>query len=451
MNNGLGYRLFKTYIRFFHNTVYYRKQYCLDAGNIPENGPLMIVSDHQNSLNDALAMLLAVPPRNGRKIRIVSRADVFRPGVKRALRWLGILPAFRLAYEGAESLSANLETFTEAERELLSDGTLIIYPEAGHQDRHWLGTFSLGYLRLLFGAAEKTGFRKDFFILPSCNHYSDYFNIREDVLIRFGTPISIAPYYELYKTKPRTAQRQVNEAVRKQISAMMLDITDAENYDAIDFLRRNTFGIHYAGALGCDPQKLPEKLAADKQLFAALEALKATQKEVLLNLYNKVKTLSALLQRKRIPEQALERRPSLGTLFSDGLLLLAGLPAFLFACIPNILVYAIPNLINARIKDRMFHASFRIGLSLLVTIPVFYPLTALLTWALTRSWPLALLHLACLPFLAVFAWKYAGKLKQWRQDIRLMKLYRKGELNEITDLRTHIHASLSRLLKHTHN
>ncbi len=447
MKNGLGFKIFKGYIRFFHNVVYYRKHYWLDTDNIPEKGPLMIVSDHQNSLNDALGMLLAINNRKDKKLRIVARADVFRPGVKKALRWLGILPAFRLSYEGEEALSNNDGTFSEAEEELMNDGTLIIYPEAGHQDKHWLGKFSLGYLRLLFQAAEKTNFKKELFILPSCNHYSDYFDVGEDILIKFGTPISIAPYYELYKTKPRTAQRQVNAVVREQISNMMLNITDLENYDDIDYLRRNTYGIKYAKQKGYDPDNLSEKLLADKQFFAALEKQKETNEEEIIHIYNKTRKLEEQVKQMKLRESNFEKSDNLFTQMVKGLLLLIFFPLFVFACIPNIIIYYAPNIINSRIEDKMFYGSFKLGMSVLITIPILYPLTFILTWIISKSILIALIHLVSLPFLAIFAWNFAKEFKQWKEDLRFRRLLMKGKLNDIFASRTQLYESLDRLLK----
>ena len=173
---GIGYRLFRMYVRIMHNCNYYRKAVYLGRENIPQNCPMLIVSNHQNSLNDALAMFFAINSRKGRKWRAITRADAFDiPFLGMIMHWLGLLPAFRLSY-GIENLSKNAHAFDEAADELLVDGTVIIYPEAGHQDKRWLGKFTSGYLKLIFKAIEKDNFEKEMLILPSCNHYSDYFD-----------------------------------------------------------------------------------------------------------------------------------------------------------------------------------------------------------------------------------------------------------------------------------
>ena len=67
-----AYKALKAYIRFMVEKVYYRKSHYLDVGNLPEDGtPILIVSNHQNCLNDAVGIYLGVnlfilaPPPDG--------------------------------------------------------------------------------------------------------------------------------------------------------------------------------------------------------------------------------------------------------------------------------------------------------------------------------------------------------------------------------------------------
>lgn len=444
---GVGFKLFSRYLRFFHNVIYYRKVYWINTENIPEEGPLMIVSDHQNCLSDALALLMAIfRSRKKRQHRILSRADVFKPIVSKPLRWLGIMPAFRMEYDGAETLSNNTDTFNESEEELLQDGTLIIYPEAGHQDKRWLGTFSYGYTRLIFNAAAKGNFEKEMFILPSCNHYSDYFNPREDVLIKFGTPISLAPFYELYKTKPRTAQRQVNALVREQISSMMLDITDLENYEAIDYIR-NTYGNGYARKKGSDPDKLPEKLLADKQLFAALQTEKEEDEERVTTIYNDARRLEQETKRLKINDADFEKRTSVGKLFLQGIGLLLLSPLFLLACITYVPIHYAPRIPTRKLTDMMFYSGIYFAFSILISIPIMYAVTFALVWIVTKSALIALIYLICLPFLGIFAGTFLKYIKRWWSTLRFRSLLKQGKLSELSLLRDRMFASIDELLK----
>lgn len=210
---GKGYQWYKHYARFMNRHLMYRVEY-IGKENLPALGePCMIVSNHQNCANDPLNLLLGL--ENESHPYVIARGKVFswHKLITKFFLWLGMLPAFRLDFEGQESLSKNAETIRISGGKMLEGNRLIMYPEGTHQDKHWLGDFSFGYTRLAFETAARDGFAHNIKIVPSAHHYADYFEPGVDVVIRFGQPISLSDYYELYKTKPRTAQRQVNEVV----------------------------------------------------------------------------------------------------------------------------------------------------------------------------------------------------------------------------------------------
>ena len=63
-NMPVLYRWFKAYVRFLTEKIYYKKVYYLNTENVPEDGtPLLVVSDHQNAMNDALGVLLSIRDR----------------------------------------------------------------------------------------------------------------------------------------------------------------------------------------------------------------------------------------------------------------------------------------------------------------------------------------------------------------------------------------------------
>lgn len=169
---GKGYQWYKHYARFMNRHLMYRVEY-IGKESLPALGePCMIVSNHQNCANDPLNLLLGL--ENESHPNVIARGNVFswHKLITKFFLWLGMLPAFRLDFEGQESLSKNAETI-----------------------------------------AARDGFAHNIKIVPNAHHYADYFEPGVDVVIRFGQPISLSDYYELYKTKPRTAQRQVNEVV----------------------------------------------------------------------------------------------------------------------------------------------------------------------------------------------------------------------------------------------
>ena len=443
---GIAYRIFKFYIRFFINRIYYRRTYSLNTDHIPAAGtPLMIVSNHQNCLNDPLGILMSI---RDRKPYFIMRADVFayHPLLNKFFRAIGLLPAFRIDYEGEESLQKNKDTFLMSEYELVNGNTLMMFPEAGHQDKHWLGDFSLGYTKMVFEAAALDNFQTEIFILPSCNHYSDYFRLREQMLVKYGVPISVKPFYELYRSKPRTAQRQVSALVRKQIEDLMLDIRDLDHYEAIDFIRNSTYGKKFATFHHYDEEKLPDRLLADRLLVAGLEQSKANGKgDVLTKIYADTLILKEEINGMKINDSLFDRCPSWGAVTGFLFLSLLFFPLWVFALWPNVLNLIVPTILINRMKDKMFYGTFVLTLSVLITIPLLYTLAFGLTWVFTNVW-VALIHLISLPFMILLTWYYRMFVKKTMQALRFRIHYKTNKMNDLRRLRDGIHARLNELL-----
>ena len=442
---GCLYHMFKAYVRFLHDKIYYKETYVVNPEAVPADGtPCLIASNHQNCMNDPLGLVTSF---RDRKLHVITRADVFMvsPVADKFLRAIGLLPAFRLDYEGESALGKNAETFRASEQALIDGKTLLMYPEAGHQDKRWLGTFSFGYTKMAFEAAELGNFEKEVFILPACNHYSHYFGMRNRMLVKFGTPISLQPYYELYKTKPRTAQREVNKLVREQISNLMLDIRDLDNYQAIDFIR-TTYGTDYAKAKGIDPNDLPERLLVDKELVAKLDEAKNNDEAGVNELYKEARLLKQGIDELGITDDHLKQGVNPVTLGFKLLLLLMLLPLWIFSWWPSMPIYWIPmSIFKAKMKDPMFEGTLLYGSAVLFTIPLFSLIT-LLVVGINSGWLSALIYVALFPLLMLFCWKYTVCAKRAFQSLQC--LLKPASVDKLKQMRNRLHEKLNQIIKH---
>lgn len=441
---GCLYHMFKAYVRFLHDKIYYKETYVVNPEAVPADGtPCLIASNHQNCMNDPLGLVTSF---RDRKLHVITRADVFMvsPVADKFLRAIGLLPAFRLDYEGESALGKNAETFRASEQALIDGKTLLMYPEAGHQDKRWLGTFSFGYTKMAFEAAELGNFEKEVFILPACNHYSHYFGMRNRMLVKFGTPISLQPYYELYKTKPRTAQREVNKLVREQISGLMLDIRDLDNYDAIDFVR-TTYGIDYAKKHGIDPDDLPNRLLSDKELVAQLADAKSADENGMNQLYQEARDLKQGIEKLGITDAHLKFSVNPITLGFQLLMLLILFPLWVFSWWPSMLVYWIPmSIFKAKMKDPMFEGTLLFGSAALFTLPLFSLIT-LLVIGFNSGWVPALIYVALFPIILLFCWKYATLGKKTLQTLKC--LMAPSAVEKLKQMRKRLQKKLNEIIK----
>ena len=433
---GIGYRVFKHYVRFLHSRVFYKKVYYIGKENIPEQGvPVVFASNHQNCACDPLLLLLGL--ENESHPYVVARGDVFgkSPIADKFFNWLGLVPAFRLNFDGAEALQKNEAMLATTEQKLLEGNRLIIFPEGGHQDKHYLGEFSFGYTRLAFQAAEKANFEKDIVIVPCCNHYSDYFEVKTEALYRFGEPVHLQSYYELYKTKPRTAQREVNKIVRQRIQAMMLDVQDVENYDVVEFLmekgarltdeRRISIDSENSNTKVISPsswvrytsskQPLPVRLAAEKAVVAALAKEKAEQPEVFEARCKEVRNILAECKKRHLDYRNLHKG-NVWRALGYTLLSLLILPVWIVSLWPNLLLYTLPLMFLK--TDKMFTNTWRLILAVVVGVPFFLLLTLFVAGFGFGWWWQALAWILLYPLtvdIAWYGWKHLQRtVQEWK-------------------------------------
>ncbi len=404
-NRGWAARMLRRYLSFVNHPVYFRRIYTPGRERMPKDGtPVVLVSNHQNCLIDPLALVFIL---SDRKPRFLARASVFKhPLLDKIIRGLGALPTYRAKFDGVKGVAKNKGTLEEVAKSLSHGETVVLYPEGQHQNKRWLGAFSQAYLKMAFGAAEEFGFEREVYVMPTANHYSHYRLPREDMMILFGEPVALSPYYEEYKEDPRGVMSKVNDVVRGQIESMMLNVEDLDHYEAIDFLREGSFGREWALSKGLNPDLLPEKLEADKMLVASLKDATEKNPEEMDRLFGDVVKIKRQIGKHDLREWLFDGGCSVGGLVLRILLLLLGLPLFGSAMAATWFVFLAPLLVNRFfVKDRQFRGSINLAVTLLVSYPLcgLVPVIVMLCGGALLQ---ALGYLVAFPLLIIYASNY---------------------------------------------
>ena len=439
-------KAFRAYIQYVNSGLYFRKEHVLGLENVPTNGtPVVVVANHQNCLNDPLCVCLQLTDR---RMNFLARANVFKnPIANKALRAMGLLPAYRMGYEHFKDINKNQETISDACNALTDGETVMLYPEAGHQDKRWLGVFKLGYLRIAFGAAEKMEFKQDVMILPSCNHYSNYFHARTDMMIKFGKPISLMPYYERYQQAPRETMVEINKMVRAEIQEMMLHIEDLEHYEQIDFLRENGYGKKYALEHGFNFNYLPSRLLSDQKLVDALQTASKEHPEEMEEVYKDTSTFIDGLKKYNIRDWLFAKNPGVEAAVLRGLGLLILLPLFIASIIPTGLLYIIPKIfLKKMIKDQMFYSTFNVAVSVFVSVPLCLIIPTILLWIFAGFW-WALGYFVAFPLMFILSWNYLRLFWKFIGACNFVARKNRKGIKELKKLRKSIFSRLDKLIK----
>ena len=201
------YDLLMAYLRVAHNVIYYRKFRVVNPENIPPKGtPTLVIANHQNGMMDAMAILHALYGHDRRQPVFIARGDIFKKdAVAKALRFLKILPVFRTRDGGRSDIEKDLAIFNHAAQILQKGRSLVIFPEAGHQQGHYMNTFKKGFSRIAFTAEEINDYKLNLRILPLNVHYANYFEAREDLTVTCGKPFTFEEFFDMYKETPNPA------------------------------------------------------------------------------------------------------------------------------------------------------------------------------------------------------------------------------------------------------
>lgn len=404
----ITYYTFKGYIKLIHDTLLLRHRYVEGMEHLPKPGERFIIAcNHQNTGNDPLNIVFALPFE--RRTCALARANLFeiKPWITSFLKWVGMVPAFRMDWEGAEGLRGNDASFAQV-AERINDGfPLMIFPQAGHTQGHYLGRFTTGTVRIAMNAAQQNGWQEDVKILPTALVYSDFFDVQTDVMWRLAPAISMKPYYEEYQQHPAKAMRLITHQMHDTIQQMMLDEGE-EDYAERDFLRLSSLNVEHR-----ERYTLPQLLERDQAFIDRLTA-HPQYHEIIA----KAKDLRQALQEVGVPEPILAEGPSAARCTLQGIGLLLLLPLWVACLWPHLLCYLIPFPLLK--TDRMFTNTYRYVLSTLVI----YPLTAIATilvlgLCLGLWWQGVIWALLLIPT-GKFAWWYYCLLRRWAARMRML-------------------------------
>jgi len=429
------YNFFLPYIKFTHNKLYYKKIYVIGRENIPPKGsPSFFITNHQNGLMDPLAILCLF--KDNRQPVFIARGDIFKQDtIAKILRFLKILPTFRLRDGSLNDIRINNYSFEIASKALKNGATLAMYPEAGHQAGHFMTTFKKGFPRVAFAAEEYSDYKLGLQIIPASVHYKNYFHFRSELVITIGKPFTLQPYFELYKVEPNKAYLQLNEESRQRVKELTLDIDDEEYYQAIDLLR-NRWHTERLCVKNKNPNYLPDQLQEDLQIVRELQQLKKDDSEHYTQLMTDTQKYLAGLKQLKLRDWLIMNPPKSGILCLQSLLMLLLAPLAFASFIYNGLPYYFSNIFCKMVKDKMLYSSFHYAASAIISFPVWYIALFTTSWILTGCFWIALLQIVVAFGLLFFFYTYKVKWKKmcgaWRYII--LKWKKNKILNSLLEI-----------------
>lgn len=190
--------------------------------NIPKGKPVLLLSNHQNALLDALLIATSIKGY----AHYLTRAGVFKKAfVSKLLQSIQMIPVYRIR-DGYGNLTNNNAIFDTAAELLNNNKVVTIFPEGSHNLARRVRPLSKGFTRIIFNVLDKNP-DSDLQLVPIGLNFKNAKNCPDSAAIYFGKPLEAKVY--LSENKNDSIVK-----IKKDIHDAMLKLTThipVEDYD----------------------------------------------------------------------------------------------------------------------------------------------------------------------------------------------------------------------------
>lgn len=410
-DDSVLYSLIKPYVDHHTRRSFIRYK-VLGRENIPTDGACVFGSNHCNTLMDAMVLLAAT---KGKKV-FIARGDIFKnPTTANILKWIRILPIFRMRDGIGAVRDKNGDTISQAVDVLHDEVPLCLFPEATHRTKHSLRPLSKGIFHIALEANKQFGKEKPIYIVPVGLEYGDYFRFRSTVVVSFGKPINVTEYL---KGRENDNEAVIINELKALLTQRMSELIsfipdDDEDYEAI----WETIKVR-AGRNRRDP--VMQLLNNKKTIAEILDIKKEKPKELMDQFFDKAIRWEQCRKKERISVTTLSRvmKGKLRTwkTLLRTLLMLVGLPFFVAAATVTSPIWIVAYFILKNLKDKAFRNTVNFGVEL-----VLHPLitaTGMTLLFCMAPWEIAVIGSVFLYFSYVYFCDYCEFLRILMSDWR---------------------------------
>ncbi|MBF9255296.1 1-acyl-sn-glycerol-3-phosphate acyltransferase [Pontibacter sp. 172403-2] len=410
--------------------VFFRQLEVRRRDLMPQQGPLLIVSNHPNTFMDPVVIAAQLK----QPVYFIAKSTVFGSSVQNwLLRKMHLIPIHRRE-DNPEQPVSNEEAFAAIFKALAQQKTLIIFPEGNSFNERRLRKIKTGTARIALSATADTGL--DIQILPVGLNYTAPTRFRSSVFVNVGKPINVADYAEAYKTDGPAAVLALTEEIRQRLEKLTINTPTAEE----DELARNIEAI-YKEQLWDEVPPLAttyeKEFLLTKGIVRSINYFYRTQPERVAVIRQKLQNYMLQLHRLHLQDTLVGqgRKSVLWQFLRLTVYLVLGFPAYVFGLLHNYVPYIIPSKIaRAVTHEEEWHAPIMLTAGIF-TFPLAYTSEV---WLLSQVWQPAtaaiLLYLLSLPLSGFFALHYWSILKHTQGHWTLLRLFSKRQLL-VEDLR----------------
>ncbi|NOQ75358.1 MAG: hypothetical protein GQ574_25330 [Crocinitomix sp.] len=421
--------------------LFYRKSRSIN-GQRRFNAQTIFVCNHPSAFIDPLVAGNYQMP----VLYFVTRGDIFKWWLKPVTWACHMVPIFRKAEDGAESMDKNKNSFRYLRKVLMRKKSLILFGE-GYTDNTFIRSLKpikKGPARIGFDTMVECNWAEDIKVQAIGLNYSHPKHFRSDVVVSFGTPINLKEYKEIYEKNPSQAITKLTRAVQ---SSMQEQITYVDQKDLAPFVenlmiltRKGMNHFHHDATI-----PLLERHAYSKALATKVNETYDAEADYWKDLKGAVTTYFDKLKKANINENWVskyadnESKKTLTTI----LIFLLCLPLTLVGLVHQFIPYfIIKKFVESRFKRDVFWSGVKLLVgATLSTIYNFAFIFLFYAYVYPNYW-LAVAYFLIVPALSgLFAYMQINKLK----DAMAYKKANEKQLAELVPERKKILAEIEKM------
>ena len=402
-------------VRAFHRVS-------IAGGQVPSEGPVLLVANHPNSLLDPALVAMAAD----RPVRFLAKAPLFTdPAVGWLVRAAGAIPIFRPS-ENPGAAAQNEDAFRAVHTALAAGDAVGIFPEGTTHNAPSLAPLKTGAARMALGAAALVG--AAFPIIPVGLIFSEKELFRSPALGVIGTKV---PWDDLAPRGPQDAGavRELTRRIDAALRATTLNLEEWEDRPLIEAAEAIYAAEHEL------PPEPTARLARLHEATRTLARLRLEDPHVWRPLADDVDQHRHLLDALGLCPADLHRVPgwSAAARWTARRVALwaLGLPLLLFGTVLFWLPCRMPGWIVARLPiGQELRATYKTLIGFVAFTLWIMLLALLLAWAAGPSAGVA--GLIALPALAVATLRLSDRWNSTRATAkRFVQLRRRGALRSV--------------------
>jgi 1-acyl-sn-glycerol-3-phosphate acyltransferase len=329
--------------------VYFKKITVSGLENFPaEMIPVITTSNHPTGLMD----VFLVGYHLKRQVKFTVAGSLFKDKLQAAfLTGVGAIPLYRRK-DTPDEMDKNVESFENCFQELEAGGAIGFYPEGTSHPEPWVNPIKTGAARIAMQTEERNNFKLNLRIVPIGINSLKPGAFRDSVFVKFGNPISIQKYQNLYRKNPVEANEQLTAEIRTEMERCTFHI---KNKSLLKFFE--DFKIIGLDGVKTDDQNLKNNAAKYYSIIKILEdKITGNDKEASItkinSLTNKTGELKQQMQQLGLTDHPFKGIKTIVRTFYLFIISLLGLPFALGAAIVNVLPFVLAKNLGRKIAGK---------------------------------------------------------------------------------------------------